>query len=128
AAEHATAEQAPAEQATEAKPAESDEARNDAAEPEDPQPAPVVLHVTTTPSGAVLFKDEFQVCDSTPCEVLAEPNETLVLTAQLGGRRAQAKVLAQRDQKITITLPTSASKPRSTATSAPAEPKMCEVL
>lgn len=105
-------------------------------EPEEPKAAPVVLQVSTTPSGAVLMKDDFQVCDSTPCEVLAEPNETLVLTAQLGGRRGQAKVLAQRDQKISIVLPAATPKaaPRPAAKtpaapSAPAEsPKLCEVV
>lgn len=132
-AEPVAVEQAPLEEETEAKPEETDEAQSDQEEP-DPKPAPVVLHVTTTPSGAVLMKDDFQVCDSTPCEVLAEPNETLVLTAQLGGRRAHAKVLAQRDQKISIALPVPkpASKPapRGTATETPAPeaPKLCEVV
>lgn len=130
--EPVVAEKAPLEEETEAKSEETDETKSDEEEPEELKAAPVVLHVTTSPSGAVLMKDDFQVCDSTPCEVLAEPNETLVLTAQLGGRRAQAKVLAQRDQKISIALPVPASKPapRSTATEAPAPeaPKLCEVV
>src|SRR5690606_25824112 len=90
-----------------------------------------------TPSGAVLMKDGFQVCDSTPCEVQTSPNETLVLSAQLGARRGEAKVLPQRDQKISIVLrpaPTAkAVSKRSpapeTAPPASAEgPKLCEVV
>jgi hypothetical protein len=33
--------------------------------------------VTSEPEGATVLKNGFQVCDSTPCEVLAAPNETL---------------------------------------------------
>jgi serine/threonine-protein kinase len=92
-------------------------------------PSAVVLSVTTTPPGAVLLKDGFQVCDATPCDVRAEPNETLVLSAQLGPRRGEAKVLAQRDQKISITLLQQPSKAPKKTTPAPAEgPKLCEVV
>jgi len=103
----------------------------------DPQDEPgetthVRLQVITTPPGAVLFKDDFQVCDSTPCEVRAEVDENLVLTARLGNRTGRAKVLAQRDQRISIALAPApkARKPATTA-AAPApesSPKLCEVV
>jgi hypothetical protein len=102
--------------------------------PQPPEPAPtpnrVVLQVNTTPAGAVLMKNDFQVCDATPCDVLAEPDETLVLTAQLGARRGQAKVLAQRDQTISIVLGSAPRKaPQPSAPPPPAEgPKLCEVV
>jgi serine/threonine-protein kinase len=64
----------------------------------------VRLDVVTEPPGATLFKNGFQVCDATPCEVTADPNETLSLEARKGAQKGLAKVLAQRDQKVTIKL------------------------
>lgn len=95
------------------------------------EPPRVVLQVTTTPEGAVLMKDGFQVCDSTPCEVRAESDETLVLTARLGARTGQAKVLAQSDQRISIPLAPARTKVRKAPPpSKPASdgPKLCEVV
>ena len=66
--------------------------------------AAIKLSVVTDPEGAVVTKDGFQVCDSTPCEVTAAPSETLTLEARKGALRGSAKVLAQRDQKIEIKL------------------------
>ena len=93
-----------------------------------PSPAPsapavtgVRLSVTTEPDGAVVLKNGFQVCDTTPCEVLATPNETLELEGKKGGLRGKAKVLAQRDQKVTIKL-AAAAAPK------PQGPAMCEVI
>jgi serine/threonine-protein kinase len=62
------------------------------------------LDVSTEPAGAVLLKNGFQVCDATPCEVLAAPAETLEFQALKGGLKGSAKVLAQRDQKVSIKL------------------------
>ncbi len=99
----------------------------------EPGAQPITLHVTSTPSGALVRKNGFQVCDATPCDVLSTPNESLVLTAELAGKRGEAKVLAQREQTVSITLkgaatgrPTATSKPK-TATAADG-PKMCEVV
>jgi hypothetical protein len=66
--------------------------------------ASIKLSVVTDPAGAVITKDGFQVCDTTPCEVMAAPSETLQLEARKGALRGTAKVLAQRDQKIEIKL------------------------
>jgi eukaryotic-like serine/threonine-protein kinase len=79
------------------------------------------LDVVTEPAGATLTKNGFQVCDQTPCEVMAAPNETLELEARKGTMKGSAKVLAQRDQRVSIKL---ASAPRAPAPG----PKMCEVL
>jgi eukaryotic-like serine/threonine-protein kinase len=81
------------------------------------------LDVSSDPSGATLAKNGFQVCDSTPCEVLATPNETLEFEASKGTLKGSAKVLAQRDQKVTIRLAGAAPAKH---TEAPAA-RMCEV-
>jgi len=80
------------------------------------------LDVTSEPSGAILLKNGFQVCDATPCEVLATPAETVEFQALKGALKGSAKVLAQRDQKVTIKL-------LSTAPAAPpkATQRLCEV-
>jgi hypothetical protein len=83
----------------------------------------VRLEVTTDPAGATLSKNGFQVCDATPCEVLASPNETLELSAVKGRLRGQVKVLAQRDQKVRMAL----IQPGKPAKSASAGSRMCEV-
>ena len=81
------------------------------------------LEVTTEPSGATLLKNGFQVCDSTPCEVLAAPAETLEFQAVKEGLKGTAKVLAQRDQKVTIKL----VRPSNNGPPKPAGKHMCEV-
>ncbi len=83
------------------------------------------LDVSSDPTGATLLKNGFQVCDSTPCEVLATPNETLEFQAAKGPLKGTAKVLAQRDQKVTIKL-NAASAPQPPKHDAPAS-RMCEV-
>jgi hypothetical protein len=80
----------------------------------------VRLDVLTEPAGATLSKDGFQVCDETPCEVMADPNETLVLEAKKGALKGTAKVLAQRDQRVTIRL-AAAARPKVQ------KPRLCEV-
>ena len=72
-----------------------------------PTPPPansVKLEVVTDPPGATLMKNGFQVCDATPCEVTAGVNETLELTGEKGPLKGKAKVLAQKDQRVTIKL------------------------
>ena len=83
----------------------------------------VRLDVSSEPSGATLLKNGFQVCDATPCEVLAAPAETLEFQAVKGSLKGTAKVLAQRDQKVTIKLvgPSNGAPPK------PAAQRMCEV-
>jgi eukaryotic-like serine/threonine-protein kinase len=81
------------------------------------------LDVASEPSGAILLKNGFQVCDHTPCEVLATPAETLELQAIKGALKGTAKVLAQRDQKVTIKL-LGAGAP---AAAKPAGQRLCEV-
>jgi serine/threonine protein kinase len=85
------------------------------------------LDVSSDPTGATLSKNGFQVCDSTPCEVLAAPNETLEFEASKGVLKGSAKVLAQRDQKVTIKLSGQSSAPAKHTPSAPTAPQMCEV-
>ena len=77
------------------------------------------LEVVTEPPGALLLKNGFQVCDSTPCDVLAAPAETLEFQASKGAWKGSAKVLAQRDQKVLIRMSTPSVKP--------ASKRLCEV-
>jgi eukaryotic-like serine/threonine-protein kinase len=64
----------------------------------------VRVSVTTEPAGAVLFKDGFQVCDQTPCNVEVERDSQLSLEAKKGALRGATRVLAQRDQSVRISL------------------------
>lgn len=82
-------------------------------------PAGVKLEVATDPPGATLMKNGFQVCDQTPCEVTAAVNETLELSGEKGPLKGKAKVLAQKDQKVTIKL--------AAPVAAPPKQRMCEV-
>jgi serine/threonine-protein kinase len=66
----------------------------------------VTIKVVTEPVGAIVFKNGFQVCDKSPCEVMSVPNETLEIQAHSDQLRGSAKVLAQRDQTVTIKLET----------------------
>jgi len=84
-----------------------------------PVPVGVKLEVVTDPPGATLMKNGFQVCDATPCDVTADVNETLEFTVEKGALKGKAKVLAQKDQRVTIKL--------SAPVVAPAKPRMCEV-
>jgi len=79
----------------------------------------VKLEVITDPPGATLMKNGFQVCDATPCEVTATVNETLELSGEKGPLKGKAKVLAQKDQKVTIKL--------AAPVAAPPKQRMCEV-
>jgi len=82
-------------------------------------PVGVKLEVVTDPPGATLMKNGFQVCDATPCEVTAGVNETLEFTVEKGTLKGKAKVLAQKDQRVTIKL--------AAPVVGPAKPRMCEV-
>jgi serine/threonine-protein kinase len=64
----------------------------------------VLLRVVTIPSGALILKGDFQVCDSSPCDLRVEPNEAVELVAIRGNLRGVAKVLAQRQQTVQIRL------------------------
>jgi hypothetical protein len=83
------------------------------------------LEVSSDPTGATLSKNGFQVCDSTPCEVLTAPNETLEFEATKGALKGSVKVLAQRDQKVAIKLSGGTAAPKHNE--AAATPRMCEV-
>jgi serine/threonine protein kinase len=83
----------------------------------------VRLDVSSDPTGATLLKNGFQVCDATPCEVLATPNETLEFQATKGALKGSVKVLAQRDQKVDIKL----SAPSAPAPAKHDTQRMCEV-
>jgi len=83
----------------------------------------IQLSVASEPSGAILLKNGFQVCDATPCEVQATPAETVEFQAIKGALRGGAKVLAQRDQKVAIKL---VAAPVS-APAKPAKQRLCEV-
>ncbi|HYP75541.1 MAG TPA: serine/threonine-protein kinase [Polyangiaceae bacterium] len=85
--------------------------------------AGIHLAVTTEPSGAILLKNGFQVCDQTPCDVVASPAENVEFQAQKGPLRGSAKVLAQRDQKVTIKLQSAAVA----GGAKPAAQRLCEV-
>ncbi len=93
----------------------------------------VTLDVVTDPPGAVLLKDGFQVCDATPCEVVASVNEPLELEAHKGTAKGVARVLAQRDQTVKVKLEQPHPKPRSPKQPAGKSaqkkqtPRMCEV-
>ena len=64
----------------------------------------VRLEVQTEPPGAEVFLDGAQVCDSSPCEVRADRDEAVTLSARKGTLTGAKKVLAQREQKVVIHL------------------------
>jgi serine/threonine-protein kinase len=77
----------------------------------------VTLSVQTEPPGALLKKDGFQVCDATPCDIHLKPGDAVQLDAELGNKRGTAKVLAQKDQTVTIALRAPVKKE-----------KLCEII
>jgi eukaryotic-like serine/threonine-protein kinase len=96
------------------------------AEPEvTPQATEVTLHVETNPPGATLTKDSFQVCDATPCDVVVDRKEGVTLDAVKGALRGQTKILALKDQTVTIDL--KAPQIKRAAEPKPAAERMCEV-
>lgn len=95
-------------------------------------PPRVVLRVATDPAGAIIQKDGFQVCDASPCEVEVERGSAVTLVAQKGTSRGEAKVLAQKDQAVSIQLVAPRSPAPSPRAPAPAlkdtGPALCEVM
>ena len=88
-------------------------------------PTRVTLSITTQPPGALLLKDGFQVCDSTPCTLDAQQDEAMQLEARKGNARGISRVLAQRDQSISIVLaavPTLSNRPAKSS-----KTKLCEI-
>ncbi|MGC4069644.1 MAG: serine/threonine-protein kinase [Polyangiaceae bacterium] len=94
------------------------------AHPAAPPNPPVVLTIQTNLPGATLSKDGFQVCDQTPCTIEVERGAAVELVAAKSGARGSAKVLAQKDQSVTINL----AYPKSPAKSKDGgKPGLCEV-
>lgn len=94
-----------------------------AAPVEPAKPTKYTLKVVTDPPGAVVKKGDFQICPATPCDILAEPDEELELSAQKDKLKGTEKVMAQRDgQKVVIALKAPAVVVRQ-----PSAPRMCEV-
>jgi serine/threonine-protein kinase len=87
-------------------------------------PPPVVLTVQTNLSGATVSKDGFQVCDLTPCTVEVARGTATELVATKGYARGTAKVLAQKDQTVTISL----TFPKTGATKQTGQSGLCEVV
>lgn len=85
----------------------------------------VRLEINTTPEGATIFKDGFQVCDYSPCHVLVPRDESTVIEARLGAQVGSRKVLAQHDQTVKFSLKPAKKSP-SKERPAPT-PKLCEV-
>jgi serine/threonine-protein kinase len=85
---------------------------------------PVVLAIQTNLPGATLSKDGFQVCDQTPCSLEVERGAAVELVAAKGAARGTAKVLAQKDQSVTINLayPKASAKAKDGG-----KPGLCEV-
>jgi serine/threonine protein kinase len=87
-------------------------------------PPAVVLTIQTNLPGATVSKDGFQVCDLTPCTVDVPRGTATELVAAKGYARGTAKVLAQKDQTVTINLafPKTNGKKKDSA-----KPGLCEV-
>lgn len=88
----------------------------------------ITLAVSTEPPGAVLFKDGFQVCDSTPCSLTVNAREAMELEGRKGSFKGVVKVLAQRDQSVSITLIPAPTMARRPAKSSLTKSKLCEVV
>lgn len=84
-------------------------------------PNDVRLHIVTDPPGAAVSKQDFQMCETTPCDLTVTRNEGIELSARKGALRGQMKILPQRDQTITIALTAPVAKPKATE-------HLCEVM
>ncbi len=85
----------------------------------------VRLQVETIPPGAEVFLDDAQVCDRSPCEVRADQNEAVTLSARQGALQGTKKVLAQREQKVVIQLKPPPGPLPTRTSSPPAAEKLC---
>lgn len=93
-----------------------------------PVPTRVAMSITTEPLGALLFKNGFQVCESTPCTLEAQQDEGMELEGRKGTLRGLLRVMAQRDQTVNIVLlaaPQGYSRP---AKREAPKAKLCEVV
>jgi hypothetical protein len=88
----------------------------------------VTLTASTEPPGAVLFKDGFQVCDSTPCTLTVNAREAMELEGRKGTFKGVLKVLAQRDQSVNIVLIPAPPMVRRPAKSSSTRSNLCEVV
>jgi serine/threonine protein kinase len=77
---------------------------NGSAMPANETTKPVVLTVQSNLPGATVTKDGFQVCDQTPCTVEVPRGAAVELSATKGYARGVARVLAQQDQTVIISL------------------------
>jgi serine/threonine-protein kinase len=88
----------------------------------------VTLTVSTEPAGAVLFKGGFQVCDATPCTLVVGAGEAMELEGRKGTFKGSLKVLAQRDQSVSIVLIPAPPIVRRSTKSESSKSKLCEVV
>jgi len=88
----------------------------------------ITLTATTEPPGAVLFKNGFQVCDSTPCTITVNAREAMELEGRKGPFKGVVKVLSQRDQTVNIVLIPAPPMVRRPAKSSSTKSKLCEVV
>ncbi len=88
----------------------------------------VTLSVVTDPEGGVVFKEGFQVCDAAPCDVKVPLNDAVTLSAEKAGRKGEAKVLAQKDQTVTIKLAAPRVAPPRPASPPSPKGQLCEVM
>ena len=91
-------------------------------------PVRVAMSITTEPAGAVLFKNGFQVCDSTPCTLEAQQDEGMELEGRKGTFKGTLRVLAQRDQTVNIVLQAAPVVINRPAKRASPKAKLCEVV
>ncbi len=91
-------------------------------------PVRVAMSITTEPAGALLFKNGFQVCDSTPCTLEAQQDEGMELEGRKGTFKGTLRVLAQRDQTINIMLIAAPAAVNHSAKHAAPKAKLCEVV
>jgi serine/threonine-protein kinase len=96
--------------------------------PSGAMPVRVAMSITTEPAGAVLFKNGFQVCDSTPCTLEAQQDEGMELEGQKGALKGTLRVLAQRDQSVNIVLQAAPASVNRSAKRAAPKAKLCEVV
>jgi serine/threonine-protein kinase len=80
----------------------------------------VKVSIETTPPGAKVMKEGYQICESTPCEIQVDRDEPVELLASLGNKKGSYKLIAQQDQTVTIALKAPQKSPGS-------EEKLCEV-
>ncbi len=62
------------------------------------------ITIVTDPPGAVVTKEGFQICDTTPCEIDVQRDDRLTLEAKKDKLKGSAKVLANNDQTVNIKL------------------------